>query len=101
MKWRCLNPAPAPAKLIAEAGLKKPTHALAAYAGSRNRFRAQARSAWDVEEFFPALYFDEESTRGETAVYVDLISDYDPDVVVDYWGFSNLPWPHGFLPCRW
>jgi hypothetical protein len=30
--------------------------------------------------------FDEGSTRGETAVYVDLIRDYDPDVVVGSFG---------------
>jgi MGT family glycosyltransferase len=47
---------------------------------------AQAGSAWDVEEFFGAIHFDEESTRGETAVYVDLIRTYAPDVVVDSFG---------------
>jgi MGT family glycosyltransferase len=39
-----------------------------------------------VEEFFAALFLDEEATRGETAVYVDLIRDYHPDVVVDSFG---------------
>jgi len=50
----------------------------------------QVGSAGDVEEFFAAVYLDAESTRGETAVYVDLIRDYDPDVVVDSFGL---------LPC--
>jgi MGT family glycosyltransferase len=79
------NPAPAPSKLIAEAGLQNlpmPSRPMRAPV----RDLAQAESAWDGEEFFAALYFDEESTRGETAVYVDLIRDYDPDVVVDSFG---------------
>ena len=47
---------------------------------------AQAGAAWDVEEFFAALYLDEEATRGELAVYMDVIRDYDPDVVIDSLG---------------
>ena len=47
---------------------------------------AQAGAAWDVEEFFAALYLDEEATRGELAVYMDVIRDYDPDVVIDSFG---------------
>jgi MGT family glycosyltransferase len=79
------NPAPAPAKLIEDAGLKNlpmparpmPTPVMDL---------AQVGAAWDVEEFFAAIYFDEESTRGETAVYLDVIRDYAPDVVVDSFG---------------
>ena len=39
----------------------------------------------------PLCILDEEATRGETAVYVDLIRDYHPDVVVDSFGASYLP----------
>lgn len=79
------NPAPAPSKLIAEAGLQNlpmPSRPMPAPVMDL----AQAGSAWDVEEFFGAIHFDEESTRGETAVYVDLIRTYAPDVVVDSFG---------------
>jgi UDP:flavonoid glycosyltransferase YjiC (YdhE family) len=79
------NPAPAPSKLIAEAGLQNlamPSRPMPTPVMDL----AQAGSAWDVEEFFAALFLDEEATRGETAVYVDLIRDYHPDVVVDSFG---------------
>ncbi|MFZ2084621.1 MAG: nucleotide disphospho-sugar-binding domain-containing protein [Candidatus Sulfotelmatobacter sp.] len=79
------NPAPAPSKLIAETGLQNlpmPSRPMPAPVMDL----AQVGSAWDVEEFFAAVYFDEESTRGETAVYLDVIRDYDPDVVVDSFG---------------
>ena len=79
------NPAPAPSKLIAEAGLRNlpmPSRAMP----SQVMDLAQAGAAWDVEEFFAALYLDEETTRGELAVYMDVIRDFDPDVVVDSFG---------------
>jgi MGT family glycosyltransferase len=79
------NPAPAPSKLIAEAGLQNlpmPSRPMPTPVMDL----AQIGSAWDVEEFFAALHFNEESTRDETAVYLDLIRDYDPDVVVDSFG---------------
>jgi MGT family glycosyltransferase len=79
------NPAPAPSMLIAEAGLQNlpmPSRPMPPPVIDL----AQIGSAWDVEDFFAALHFDEESTRGETAVYLDLIRDYDPDVVVDSFG---------------
>ncbi|MGA9861587.1 MAG: nucleotide disphospho-sugar-binding domain-containing protein [Terriglobales bacterium] len=79
------NPAPAPSKLIAEAGLQNlpmPSRPMPAPVMDL----AQVGSAWDVEELFAAIYSDDESTRGETAVYVDLIRDYDPDVVIDSFG---------------
>jgi UDP:flavonoid glycosyltransferase YjiC (YdhE family) len=79
------NPAPAPSKLIAEAGLQNlpmPSRPMPAPVMDL----AQAGSAWDVEEFFAAIHCDEESTKGETAVYVDLIRAYAPDVVVDSFG---------------
>ncbi len=79
------NPAPAPSKLIAEAGLQNlpmPSRPMPAPVMDL----AQAGSAWDVEEFFSAVYLDEEATGGETAVYLDVIRDYDPEVVVDSFG---------------
>ena len=79
------NPAPVPAKLINDAGLKNlpmPSRPMPAPVMDL----AQVGSAWDVEEFFPAVCLDEESTRGETAVYVDAIRNYDPDVVIDSFG---------------
>jgi len=44
---------------------------------------AEASATWDVEHMFAALYADEEYVRTMTAVYVDLIRDHAPDVVVD------------------
>ncbi len=79
------NPAPAPAKLIAEAGLKNlpmPTRPVPAYAGDL----LQVCLAWDVEELFAALFANEELVRALTALHVDLIRDYDPDMVVDSFG---------------
>src|SRR5208337_4709313 len=76
------NPAPAPSKLIASAGLKNlPMPSRPAPTPTWDL--AMLCSAWDVEHFFAATYSDEEYVRGMTAVYVDLIRDYAPDVVVD------------------
>lgn len=76
------NPAPAPQRLIAEAGLTslpvpstplpEPVFDLALLA-----------QAWDVEHFFGGLYRSEAFVRGAVAAYVDLIRGYDPDMVVD------------------
>ncbi|MGA7157473.1 MAG: hypothetical protein WBY53_11525 [Acidobacteriaceae bacterium] len=79
------NPAPAPSKLIAEAGLHNlpmPSRPMP----SPVMDLAQAGAAWDVEEFFAALYFDERATSDEFAVYLDVIRDYSPDVVIDSFG---------------
>jgi UDP:flavonoid glycosyltransferase YjiC (YdhE family) len=79
------NPAPAPSMLIAEAGLRNlpiPARPMP----SPMMDLAQAGAAWDVEEFFAALYPHEETTRGELAVYMDVIRDFAPDVVVDSFG---------------
>src|SRR5664280_37488 len=79
------NPAPAPSKLIAEAGL----HNLALPSRpmpSPVMDLVQAGAAWDVEEFFAALYQDEEAIRGELPVYLDVIRKYGPDVIVDSFG---------------
>lgn len=79
------NPAPAPAKLIAEAGLHNlpmPSRPMP----SPVMDLAQAGDAWDVEDFFAALYSDERATSDEFAVYLDVIRDYSPDVVIDSFG---------------
>ena len=84
------NPAPVPAKLIEDAGLKNlpmPSRPVPEAPSDL----AQASLAWDVEHMFGALFGDEEFVRGATAMHVDLMRDFDPDVVVDSFGlFSCL-----------
>lgn len=76
------NPSPAPSKLIAEAGLRNlPMPDPPMIAGTIDL--AQASAAWDVEQFFAALYTDEGYVRATTAVYSELIRGFDPDVVID------------------
>jgi UDP:flavonoid glycosyltransferase YjiC (YdhE family) len=76
------NPAPAPAKLIADAGLKNlPIPARPVPAATIDL--AELSAAWDVEHFFATLYSDEDYVRAMTGMYVDLIREYAPDVVVD------------------
>ena len=79
------NPAPAPAKLIEDAGLinlPMPSRPMPSIGGDP----AQANTAWDVEEMFAHFFSDEDAVRGATAVYIDLVRDYAPDVVVDSFG---------------
>jgi len=76
------NPAPAPQKLIAEAGLTslppparpmpQPAFDLATIAGG-----------WDVEHFFAGVYPSEQYVCDAVAVYVDLVRDYKPGLVID------------------
>jgi UDP:flavonoid glycosyltransferase YjiC (YdhE family) len=77
------NPAPAPAQLIAESGLSavpvpqlpRPTIMGTSMGTSR---------IWDVDCFFANLGFlDESFTRAMTAIHVDMVRDYNPDIVVD------------------
>jgi MGT family glycosyltransferase len=79
------NPAPAPAKLIEEAGLKNlpmPSRALPDWGVDISKLS----SAWDVDEMFGVMYDDEEYASAATALHVDLVRDYHPDVVVDSFG---------------
>jgi UDP:flavonoid glycosyltransferase YjiC (YdhE family) len=79
------NPAPAPAKLIDDAGLKSlpmPSRAMPDFPVDL----AHLSSAWDVEEMFAALFDNEEYARAATAMHVDLVRDFAPDVVVDSFG---------------
>jgi UDP:flavonoid glycosyltransferase YjiC (YdhE family) len=76
------NPSPAPSQLIAAAGLTNlpvPARPMPAPAMDIT----EVSLAWDVEHMFAAFYTSEEYTRKATDVYLDLIRDYDPDMVVD------------------
>jgi UDP:flavonoid glycosyltransferase YjiC (YdhE family) len=80
------NPAPAPAKLIENARLKNLRQM-----SKRSRLApgfdpAQVSSAWDVEQELATMYGDQRYTKAATAVYVDLIRRWNPDVVVDSFG---------------
>jgi UDP:flavonoid glycosyltransferase YjiC (YdhE family) len=79
------NPAPAPARLIEDAGLRNlpmPSRPMPMFSTDL----AQVSMAWDVDEMFAGVYCDEESARAAAAVHVDLVRDFDPDVVVDSFG---------------
>jgi len=84
------NPAPAPAKLIEDAGLKNLPLPSRALPNSATDF-AQVSLAWDAEHMFGAAFGSEEFVRASTALHVDVVRDFDPDVVVDSFGlFSCL-----------
>jgi UDP:flavonoid glycosyltransferase YjiC (YdhE family) len=80
------NPAPAPAKLIEEAGLKNLRRRLWSSKPAPGFDPVQVSAAWDLEQNFATMYGDERYTRAATTVYVDLIRRNEPDVVVDSWG---------------
>ncbi len=76
------NPAPAPGKLIAEAGLTSlpmPARPMPAPAYDL----IQVSEAWDVEHFFGGVYTQQDYVRDAVAVYLELVRDYAPDMVVD------------------
>jgi MGT family glycosyltransferase len=76
------NPAPAPGRLIAEAGLTSlpmPTRPMPAPEFDL----MQVSEAWDVEHFFGGVYTSEAYVREALPVYLDLVRDYAPDAVVD------------------
>jgi MGT family glycosyltransferase len=84
------NPAPVPAKLIEDAGLKNLPMPSRPMPGSSDDL-AQASSAWDVEQMFGALFGNDEFVRAATAAHVEVVRDFGPDVVVDSFGlFSCL-----------
>ena len=79
------NPAPAPAKLIADAGfinLPMPSRPMPAIQGDMGG----ASAAWDVEEMFGHLFSNEDAMRAATAAHVEVVETYAPDVVVDSFG---------------
>jgi MGT family glycosyltransferase len=76
------NPAPAPGILIAEAGLTNlpmPARPMPAPAFDL----AMVSQAWDVEHFFAGVYTSEDYVREALPVYLDLVRDYAPDMVID------------------
>jgi MGT family glycosyltransferase len=87
------NPAPAPAKLIADAGLVNlpvPPTTMTPFWGDLD----QANQAWDVEHMFGAMFSDQEFVGDATTLNIDVIRGYAPDVVVDSFG------PFGCLAAR-
>jgi UDP:flavonoid glycosyltransferase YjiC (YdhE family) len=79
------NPAPAPAKLIQDAGLKNlpmPPRTLPEYSMDL----AAVSEAWDVEHMYAAIFSDEDYVRAVTALHVELMRDFAPDAVVDSFG---------------
>jgi UDP:flavonoid glycosyltransferase YjiC (YdhE family) len=84
------NPAPTPAKLIEETGLRNLPMPVRDSPPMSGDF-VQLSLARDVEHFFGSIYSDEAFVRAQTAIQVDVIKDYDPHVVVDSFGlFSCL-----------
>jgi MGT family glycosyltransferase len=82
------NPAPAPTKLIEDAGLKNlpmpsPPMPVPGYDPG------ELSSAWDLEHMYATMYSDEEYARADIAFHVDLVRDFDPDVVVDSFGLPT------------
>jgi MGT family glycosyltransferase len=76
------NPAPAPQRLIAEAGLTSlPMPATPMPAPVMDL--AMLSTAWDVEHFFAGFYMQEDFVRGTLAAYLDVVRGYAPDMVVD------------------
>ncbi len=76
------NPAPAPGILIAEAGLTNlsmPPRPMPAPVFDLT----QVAEAWDVEHFFGGVYTQEQYVRDAVALYVDLVRNFAPDMVVD------------------
>lgn len=76
------NPAPAPQKLIVEAGLTSlpmPRQPMPAPVFDL----ALLSEAWDVEHFFGGLYTTEQYVREALPAYVEVVRDYAPDVLVD------------------
>jgi UDP:flavonoid glycosyltransferase YjiC (YdhE family) len=76
------NPAPAPTKLIADAGLANlPMPALPVPMPMIDLHEASI--AWDAEHLLAPCYKDEAFVSSLTAVHLDLLRDYAPDIVVD------------------
>src|ERR1017187_5192956 len=79
------NPAPAPAKLIEDAGLINlpiPARPMPPLGGDP----AKASMAWDAEEMFGHFFSDVEGVRAVTAVHLGLVRDYAPDAVAASFG---------------
>lgn len=73
------NPAPAPARLIADSGLDAVPVPLLPWPTV-----VAAPRIWDVDSLFAHVGFlDEDCTRAMTQIHVDVVRDFDPDIVVD------------------
>lgn len=76
------NPAPAPQKLIADAGLTSlPMPATPMPAPAIDL--TTVAEGWDVEHFFGGVYLTGQYVRDAVAAYLDLLRGYGPDIVVD------------------
>jgi UDP:flavonoid glycosyltransferase YjiC (YdhE family) len=76
------NPAPAPATLIASAGLKN-LPPLVPPVETPTLDLNEAHSAWDAEHLLAPFYSHEAFVKGMTDQYVEMIRAYAPDAVVD------------------
>jgi UDP:flavonoid glycosyltransferase YjiC (YdhE family) len=82
------NPSPAPAKLIADAGLNNlpmPSPPMP----TPTFDPGPLSTAWDLEEMFATIYCDPQYARADVAFHVDLVRDFAPDVVVDSFGLPT------------
>ena len=77
------NPAPAPAAVIAEAGLANLPPRLGPWPTA---FAPSTTEVWNIDHFSALIgYLDENSVRGGCEAMMGLITDYGADVVVDSW----------------
>jgi UDP:flavonoid glycosyltransferase YjiC (YdhE family) len=76
------NPAPAPSNLIASAGLQNLPALMPPVAPPMPDLN-EAHSAWDAEHLLAPFYKDQQFVKAMTDLYVRMIQDYAPDVVVD------------------
>jgi UDP:flavonoid glycosyltransferase YjiC (YdhE family) len=84
------NPAPAPARLIDGAGLTNLPMPSCPMPVPRYGYELAAlSSAWDVEHMLAIMYADDEYARADTDYHLDLVRDFDPDVVVDSFGLPT------------
>ena len=79
------NPAPAPSKLIEDAGLQN-LRMPSGFAPPPNFDPVCLSQAWDVDEMYGSLFGDEQYVRAATALHVDLFRGFSPDVVIDSFG---------------
>jgi MGT family glycosyltransferase len=80
------NPAPAPSKLIGEAGLENLTPPPWPMPSG---FAPSTMEVWNVGHFWALIgYLDENFVRGSTEAMMALMTDYGADVIVDSWNIS-------------
>lgn len=80
------NPAPAPGKLIADAGLDNLTPPPWPMPTD---FAPSTMEVWNLGHFYSLVGFlDENVVRGSTAAMMQMMTEYGADVVVDSWNIS-------------